>query len=145
MALDDLVTGVATALIPPDNGGKSAAWRRYNLTVSGTLLGLGVIMGLHIAWACGFLATIGLSGFASAADVNAQQQTLNSIQQRQIERDIRDDKRQVCLAQQGRNYAALDSWSRTLEQAKGQYYSVSKMWPHEQSCDELVIAGQQAP
>lgn len=95
----------------------------------------------HVAWACGWLTTIGMTGFALASDVSQQQATLNSIQVRQIQGDIRDAKKQICLAQQTRNSAALYSWSLTLEQAKDSYHAITRQWPQVQSCDELVIAG----
>lgn len=96
---------------------------------------------LHIAQACGFMTWLGLSGFAMASDVSQQQATLTQIQTSQINRDIRDAKRQVCIAQQQKNSAALDSWGRQLQTARGQYFSITKAWPEVQSCEELLVAG----
>lgn len=147
MSLGDFAKETVEHLIPPEGDEKilSPKWRRYHLTVSATLVGVTIMTGLHIAWACGLLASFGFAGFANASDVTQQQATLNSIQTRQITGDIRDAKRQICMAQQSRNSAALYSWSNTLEQARGQYYAITHIWPQVQSCDELVIAGPNGP
>lgn len=94
---------------------------------------------IHIAWACGYFTWIGLPGFAMAAEVNQQQLTLNSIQITQITRDIRDEKRQLCLAQRARNESALTSWSLALQASKGQYHAMTQQWPDVMSCDELLV------
>lgn len=107
-------------------------------------IGMGVVAvvsGAHIAQACGFLAWLGLGGFAMAADVSQQQVTLVQIQLGQINRDIRDAKRQVCVAQNQKNQAALDSWSRQLQSSRGVYFSITRSWPDVQSCEELLVAG----
>lgn len=95
---------------------------------------------LHVAQACGFLAWVGLGGFAMANDVSQQQATLVQIQIGQLNRDMRDAKRQVCLAQAQKNPAALDSWSRQLQNSRGLYYSITKSWPDVQSCEELLVS-----
>lgn len=138
MALDDLLQEGAEGLIPP--GERWSARRRYDWTVSLILAGVTVLGAIHIIWACGYLTAWGLPGFAMASEVNQQQLTLNSIQIGQITGDIRDEKRQLCLAQRARNESALYSWSLALERSKGQYYSLTRTWPQVMSCDELLVA-----
>lgn len=95
--------------------------------------------GFHVAQACGFMAWMGLGGFAMANEVSSQQATLNSIQTGQIMHDIRDAKLHICQAQKTRNQAALDSWSRQLESSRGAYFAITHSWPEVQSCDELLV------
>lgn len=138
MGADDLLQAVAEGLVPPTE--KWSARRRYDWTVSLVLAAVTIMYGLHIAWACGYLAFIGLPGFAMTNEVNQQQMTLNNIQQSQLTSVIRDEKRQLCLAQRSNNQSALWSWSLQLEQSKGQYFALTKQWPQVMSCDELLVA-----
>lgn len=139
MALDDAARDLATKLIPPDfHPGRRL---KYDLAVSGTLIGIIAVGGWHLAQACGFLTWMGLSGFAMADTATAQQQTLVAIQLGQIENTVRYDKTQVCKAQQTHNQDALTSWARTLDRDAGSYYSISlpHTWPRVNSCDELLV------
>lgn len=126
--------------IPPGSKPKDDR-QRWEWAVS---IGLGVVAlvgGAHIAQACGFLAWLGLGGFAMANDVSTQQATLIQIQTTQLNRDMRDAKRQVCMAQQQKNQLALDSWSRQLQQSRALYFNITKIWPDVQSCEELLVGG----
>lgn len=98
-----------------------------------------ILGGLHIAQACGFMAWLGLGGFAMAQDVTTQQTTLVQIQVNALTRDLREAMREVCRAQQQGNAAALDSWSGQLQSYRGQYYAITHSWPQVQSCEELLI------
>ena len=144
MALDgDFLVDAAKRLLPPGSEPNTSR-ARYDWTVSLTLLGVIIVGGLHIAQACGFLTSLGLGGFAMASDVTTQQATLAQIQQSQIAHEVRDAKRQICIAQQARNQPALSSWSMQLESAKGQYYALTKQWPNVMNCDELLVTGSVA-
>jgi hypothetical protein len=90
--------------------------------------------------ACGFLAWLGLGGFAMGTDVQTQQTTLTQVQLGLLSRDIRDAKRQVCIAQQQKNQAALNSWGNQLQASRSTYYTITKNWPDVQSCEELLVA-----
>lgn len=138
IAMNDAVEEVAKNLIPPVGDQKRF---RYDLTVSMVLVGVVVMSTLHIAWACGYFALFGIPGFASADEVNHQQQSLNSIQIELVNNDIRNFQRQVCLAQKAGNSSALVAWSNQLQGAKQSYYNLSNphQWPLSQSCDELII------
>ena len=83
----DDVERLVGALIPPD-GNDGKGMRRWRVTVA-LLLG-GVILGsaFHIAYACGWLTTFGLSGFAQA-DVVAQN---NASMERKFEGLARSQK-----------------------------------------------------
>lgn len=137
--VDQMFRDVAEGLVPPDMAPRTPR-ARYDTTVSLTIAGIIVVGGLHIAQACGFLAWLGLSGFAMANDVTTQQATLVQIQIASLNRDLREAKREVCRAQQQGNPAALDSWSGQLQSYRGQYYTVTKSWPQVQSCEELLIS-----
>lgn len=138
---DQFIHDAATGLIPPDMQPKTDR-ARYDMVVSSVIAGITLIGGLHTAQACGFLTWVGLSGFAMASDVTTQQNTLVQIQIGSLNRDLRDAKRQVCLAQQLSNAAALDSWSGQLQTYRGQYYSITKSWPQVQSCEELLVTAR---
>lgn len=138
MSLDDLEMA-AKALVPP--GLNPSARLKYDLAVSISLGVIALSMVAHVAMACGFMSWLGISGFALASDVSTQQAQLTTIQLSQINRDIRDAKRQICLAQQTKNQAALTSWAMTLQSAKGQYFAVTKSWPDVQTCEELLVTG----
>lgn len=136
--MTDLIQDVAAKMVPPKMRPKTER-ERYDMAISSILAGVVLIGGLHTAQACGYLTWLGLSGFALASDVTTQQNTLVQIQIGQLSRDLRDAKRQVCLAQQMGNAAALDSWSGQLQTARGQYYAIVKNWPQVQSCEELLV------
>ncbi len=135
---DELVHLAIDGLVPPDLRPKTPR-ARYDTTISICLAGVIIVGGLHIAQACGFLAWVGLGGFAMANDLTTQQVTLQQIQLSSLNRDLRDAKREVCKAQQLRNAAALDSWSGQLQSYRGQYYAITKSWPQVQSCEELLV------
>lgn len=125
-------------LVPPDSKPKNDR-QRWEVAMSTGLGLVSVIGGAHILQACGFLGWLGLSGFAMADQVQAQQTTLVSIQIGQINRDMRDAKRQICVAQVQKNQAALNSWSNELQAARVTYFSITKQWPEVQSCEELLV------
>lgn len=95
---------------------------------------------IHIAWACGYLAFMGLPGFANAEEVSRQQMTLNSIQLSQITNSIRDEKRQMCMASKQGNQSALTSWSMALGASTGQYHALTQQWPQVMTCDDLLVS-----
>ena len=138
MSVEDLADAARTLMPPGFNPSKRL---KYDLAVSGAILGIGLLSALHVAISCGFLNIIGMSGFALASEVNAQQQTLTAVLLNQINHDIKDSKRQICMAQQAHNELALRAASDELQRAKGEYQAVTKTWPQVQSCDELVVDG----
>jgi hypothetical protein len=137
----DTAGEIAKGLIPP-RGGTSAQRFRYDLTVSCVLLGVTLMSGIHIAWACGYLSFIGLTGFANAADLKLSQQAIVSIQSSQLLRDIREDQTKLCQAEQARNGLALGSWQNLLAQAQDQYYRITGRTAPTMTCDELLIPPQ---
>lgn len=137
----DLAAKAATGLIPP--GFNPSKMLRWQLWVSGILLVGNAMNILHIAIACGYLSSFGLSGFALATDFNTSQGTLTAINLAAINRDLRDAKTNICLAQKPPgNQAALTSWSMQLEQAKGRYFAVTHNWPSVESCEELLVTAR---
>ena len=137
----DTAGEIAKGLIPP-RGGTSSQRYRYDLTVSCVLLGVTMASAIHIAWACGYLGFIGLTGFANAADLKTQQQAIVSIQSSTIMRDIREDQTKLCQAEEARNGLALQSWQNLLTQAQDQYFRITGRAAPNMTCDELLIPPQ---
>ncbi len=137
MDIGDIAEEAAKSLVPPEfNPGRRL---KYDLAVS---ISLGVIamgFGLHIAIACGYLASYGVSGFALASDFQSQQIQLTNIQISQDQRDVNDSVRNVCLAEAAKNQAALTAWSNTLQQERYRYFQDAKRLPDMKTCDEIVI------
>lgn len=100
--------------------------------------------GLHTAIACGYLSSFGLSGFAMASDVTAQQSQLTSIQATQVQNSIDRDRTQICQAQAQKNQSALYAWSQTLQEDISTYWQIPqiKRQPQMRPCEELIISSQ---
>lgn len=143
LGIDELAEEAARGLIPP--GERWSERKRYDWTVSIVLGAVTFMTILHIAWACGYMSMLGLHGFALANDVTQQQATLTNIQVGQITRDMRDEKRQVCMAQRAGNQSALYSWSLALEKSKGDYHAIIGQWPQVWSCEDLLVQTAASP
>lgn len=139
----DIIQAAVEGLVPPDAQPKSPR-ARYDAMVSLSLIGVIIVGALHVAQACGFLGGLGLGGFAMAKTVADQQNILVQIQISQLNRDMREAKTQICLAQRQINAAALDSWSRQLQNTRGLYYALTNRWPDVQSCEELLVPARSA-
>lgn len=102
-----------------------------------------MIGGYHIAQACGFLAWMGLPGFALANDFTAQQMQLTAIQAGQVQTAIDRDRTAICQAQAQHNQSALTAWSLSLQRDISIYWQIPaiKQQPRVLSCDELLITG----
>ena len=98
-------------------------------------------LGLHVAIACGYLASFGISGFTLASDFQSAQAQLTSIQISQDQRDVNDAVRNVCMAEQAKNQAALTAWSNTLQQARDKFFQDAKRLPDIKTCEEIIIIG----
>lgn len=93
---------------------------------------------VHIAWACGSLAILGLDGFAQAKDIKAvgTQLELNKmavaqIQAQILEKSIIDIRIQQCLSGSKRYY------TDRLRELTDQYYDVNKHTFAVPTCAEL--------
>lgn len=98
-------------------------------------------MTAHIAWACGFLTTLGFVGFASAAQVEDSQKQIKEILSAQIENEILDTRHQQCLAiGEGNSNAMLYNEQRLQEKLNQYLRSVGVMYHRVPACTELVSA-----
>ena len=104
---------------------------------------MAVIGGWHIAQACGFLTFMGLSGFANASDMTAQQGQLTAIQQDQKQTVIDRDQQAICVAQASKNQAAMNAWNVTLQNDIAAYWRIPqiKQQPQIRTCEQLMITG----
>lgn len=103
------------------------------------MAGVVIVGSLHIAWACGFLSVIGLSGFASAEDLTRTAVQLTSIQQSLKQNDIDRDMRQVCMARAAGNQSALTAWSITLQRDEQSFAQLAKAAPQVMDCETLMV------
>lgn len=77
-----------------------------------------VVVSTHIAWACGFLTILGLSGFARADDVRELQKTVAASARVTISQEIRQQVRVRC-ATKDQNVA--DSLTRYIDNLQVEY------------------------
>lgn len=113
------------ALVPPHDaeGEKIFRWR---LAVAMILGGSIVTTGIHIAWACGLLAGIGLNGFALADDVLAMREDVKAIQIGQARTEILQTRTYQCQAIKSQNQQALTIITRVLQDALERYQGLTK-------------------
>lgn len=95
-----------------------------------------VVLSLHIALACGFISLFGFTGFAQASDVNSR---LFLLQKTQLESNIRDLRKEQCIAIVQKNQAALSAVTRTLEGLKEDYQVALNTPPSVPPCYELLV------
>lgn len=116
----------------------------------------------HIAWACGWLAGFGLTGFElQAADITAHDMIKNNLdksvaefklQQGTMQTNIDDLKLILlnqslkstlisrCLAIAQHNQTALDSANADITQYEMQYFNLTKFSYRERPCSVILIA-----
>lgn len=138
MSVDD-VEKIAGRFKPPE--WNPSARLKFDLSVIALLGVIVLVGGWHIAQACGFLAWMGLPGFALASDVTAQQSQLTAIQQSQKQSEIDRDQRQICSAKVANNQSAMTAWTISLQHDITAYWQIPqiKQQPQVRSCDELMI------
>lgn len=145
---DDMVEKAATGLIPP--GFNPSRRLRFDMTVAGVLIGVITVLTAHICIGMGYLAWLGVSGYALASDVSTQGKQITSIERIAIEHDLRDAKRQMCKIQQlpkgdpvEQQVAALAlrGWQTTLDKAAGEYKALMGDNPQTKPCFELLLGG----
>lgn len=94
--------------------------RRQQALILRILWVLGV--SLHIAWACGWLAVIGLVGFARADDVHSLQQTVNASARVTLAQEIRAQSHIRC---QVSDQAVRDALTRYIDTLQYDYERIS--------------------
>lgn len=91
-----------------------------------------VAVSTHIAWACGFLAFVGLSGFAKADDVQKLQQTLAASARVTLSQEIRVQARVRCTTT---DQAVVDSLTRYIDRLQSEYERVAGQRFPEPPCE----------
>lgn len=132
--------GLALALVPrPDSTEPRHAFQ-WRQTTAFTIVLMGLTLGVHIAWACGLLTTIGLTGFAMAADVQTVQQQNTYMMTRAAGDDVREARTQQCLAIGEGNPSAMVYNYNRLNDALMAYRTITKQEPRVPECSEIVSA-----
>lgn len=99
--------------------------------------------GIFAAYAIGLFTFVGVTGFAHAADVTAQGSRLEMVQLSMLKHDIRDTKKDQCIAYDTGSQAALTSSTQTLQELRDEYRAATngKEDPYIPQCDEVRIKG----
>lgn len=93
-----------------------------------------VAVSTHIAWACGLLTFIGLSGFAKADDVQKLQQTLAASARVTLSQEIRAQARVRCTTT---DQAVVDSLTRYIDNLQSEYERVAGQRFPEPPCEQV--------
>lgn len=123
----EFIWGIIMALVPP-GGAEADKIRKWRIAVALCLGGSILGTGLHVAWACGFLAFVGLPGFARADDLGsirgkiAEVQTgMLQIQIGQLRTEILQTRTTQCEAVKSANSQALTVITREMQDALDRY------------------------
>lgn len=130
---------LAKMLIPPTDADPNHIYN-YRLVISGWVLAVTILSGVHVALACGFLTSI-FPGFASAAAIKEENDTLSvqnkrldAFEQANLGAQIFNMREKQCKAPAG----ARDVYTTQLNDL---YYRYSKLSPSQQyrlpGCEEF--------
>jgi hypothetical protein len=92
-----------------------------------------LVVSIHIAWACGWLAAIGLVGFARATDVSQIQQTVNASARVTLSQEIRSQARIRCISA---DQSVRDSLTRYIDSLQAEYERVAGQRYPEPLCED---------
>lgn len=110
-----------------------------------------VAIGVHIAWACGFLASIGLSGFANASDIDKKIEPLRndmakidakvSALSEQIVQSLASSKasdiRQLASRRCRAKAEEKEAINREIDMRQDEYYRLTSRLYQLPTCTEL--------
>lgn len=85
-------------------------------------IGWVLVVSTHIAWACGWLVTFGLIGFARAADVEQLQRTVEISARIQLAQEIRLQVRARCTLT---DQQMRDSVQRAIDNLQNEYARIT--------------------
>lgn len=91
-----------------------------------------LLVSAHIAWACGWLTMIGLTGFAKAESVQELQRTVSSSARVTLSQEIRAQARVRC---QSTDAAVRDSITRYIDSLQSEYERVAGQRFPEPPCE----------
>lgn len=90
-----------------------------------------LLVSAHIAWACGWLAALGLVGFARADDVTELKRTATATARVTLSKEIRDQSRIRCSAT---DQAIIDSITRYIDSLQTEYERIAGQRYPEPEC-----------
>lgn len=131
---------MALLSLPSKESTESEAVYQWRRNVALSIIVLGGVMVIFIVAAFGYFTGAGFGGFAMASDVQAllHNQAANSV--RQIENDIRDDRKLQCEAIMEDNMEAKDYAFRRLQTDTDSYFVAMKFPARVPDCLELIPA-----
>lgn len=142
----DFFKGVALALVPQPDSGEPRNVYQWRQTAAFCIVLMGLIMGFHIAWACGLLAGFGLVGFATASEVQTVQQQNVALMTDQTDNNIREARLQQCLAIGDGNGRAMIFNDKRLSEQLAKYRAITgQAYERVPDCSELVSAVPSIP
>lgn len=126
------------AIIPPHDADGNAVYR-YRVAVSVALVGLILGFSIHVALACGYLATtfIAFPGFARADTVQNISAQIMDVKASELDSDIRTDINAQCAAERAQNGVALQFISQRLEHEYVEWAKLKRGSYYVPSCKEL--------
>lgn len=133
----DIIKAVFWALVPPMEANPAELFR-HRVAVAAMVGATSMGMVLHVAWACGFLAFTGFSGFALAAD---QQTVANEIRADRAEgfsRQLFDLREHQCRAINAHNAEAAESWGQQVHFTMEKLHDLTGRDPWLPTCSEFV-------
>jgi hypothetical protein len=101
-----------------------------------------VIVTTHIAWACGWLASLGLVGFVKADDFREVQQTVETSARVTISREIREQAMIRCRVS---DPVVAESITRYIDGLQAEYERITKARLVEPPCPPLGTVARGAP
>lgn len=102
-------------------------------------IGWVVIVTTHIAWACGWLAMLGLAGFVKADDFRELQQTTITSARVTISKEIRE---QAVIRCRVTDPVVAESITRYIEGLQSEYERITKTRVAEPACPPPTITAR---
>ncbi len=125
------------AITPPAADASGQQLRKWRVNISIVVGTLVVANAFHIAWACGWLTTFGLTGFAQANDVTDQKQILAVLQANQLDTALLNSRTRQCEAIVQNNPNARQFATERLQYLLEQYQHLVRNPWRIPDCNEL--------
>lgn len=135
--MQGLILNVVNWLTPPPIDATPDQLLSYRWRVTVYLWAGGIVMGIHILWACGFLTLFGVPGFANAQQVAELKEMQVRREVRTTERDLRDARLRQCLAIQAGNGEAKQFAMSTIANLQSDYRQMTGRGYELPKCEEL--------
>jgi hypothetical protein len=132
-----MIANVVNWLTPPSLDATPDELQSYRWRVTIYLWSGGIVMTIHILWACGFFAAMGLPGFANAQQVAELKDMQVRREVRTTERDLRDARLRQCLAVQANNAEAKQFAAATIDYLQADYREMTGRPYQVPKCEEM--------